>query len=118
MMAVEKLQEKISPHIFISEIRTIDADHLWMSPCYKRTCVAIHTTWKPEVDAVMGLLPVMEEQLAPFNPIPHWAKLFTLPPSVLQSRYKKLADFKKLVARHDPEGKFRNDFLAKNLYGS
>jgi len=118
MMAIEKLHEKISPHLFISEIRTINADNFWLSPCYKRTCVALHTTWKQEVDTVMHLLPLMEEQLAPFNPIPHWAKLFTLPPSVLQSRYEKLADFKKLVARYDPDGKFRNEFLTRNLYSS
>jgi xylitol oxidase len=80
--------------------------------------VTFHTTWKQEIDIVMGLLPLMEEQLAPFNPIPHWAKLFTLPPSILQSRYEKLADFRKLVAKYDPDGKFRNEFLQENIYGS
>jgi xylitol oxidase len=118
MMAIEELHEKISPHLFISEIRTINADNFWMSPCYKKTCVAFHTTWKQDVDTVMGLLPLMEAQLAPFNPIPHWAKLFTMSPAVVQSKYEKLTDFKQLVARHDPDGKFRNEFLAKNLYGS
>ena len=116
MMAIEKLHEKISPHLFISEIRTINADNFWMSPCFKRTCVAFHTTWKQEVDTVMGLLPLMEAQLAPFNPIPHWAKLFTMSPATVQSKYEKLTDFKQLVTRHDPDGKFRNEFLAKNLY--
>ena len=114
--AIEKLHEQITPHLFISEIRTIAADNLWMSPCYKKACVALHTTWKQETEAVMKLLPVFEETLAPFNPRPHWAKLFTLAPSVLQSRIEKLADFKNLVKQYDPEGKFRNDFLQKNLY--
>ena len=117
MIAIAKLEEKISPHLFISEIRTINADNFWLSPCYKKPCVAFHTTWKQEVETVMALLPLMEEQLAPFGPIPHWAKLFTLKPSVLQSRYEKLADFKTLVERHDPDGKFRNEFLTANLYG-
>jgi xylitol oxidase len=117
MMAIEKLHEKISPHIFISEIRTIYADKLWMSPCYKKTCVALHTTWKQEIDTVNNLLPLVEEQLAPFNARPHWAKLFTMSPSVLQSRIEKLADFKELIKQYDPEGKFRNEFLEKNLYG-
>jgi xylitol oxidase len=116
MMAIEKLHDKIKPHLFISEIRTINADNFWMSPCYKKTCVTFHTTWKQEVDTVMGLLPLMEEQLAPFNPIPHWAKLFTMSPSVIQSRYEKLDAFKQLVAKHDPNGKFRNEFLSKNLF--
>jgi xylitol oxidase len=59
----------------------------------------------------MKLIPLVEEKLAPFQPRPHWAKLFTISPSNLQSQYEKLGDFKKLVAQHDPEGKFRNDFL-------
>jgi xylitol oxidase len=118
MMAIEKLHDKVEPHIFISEIRTINADNFWMSPCYKQTCVAIHTTWKQEVDAVMKLLPMFEEQLAPFNARPHWAKLFTLAPATLQSRYVKLNDFKQLINQHDPKGKFRNEFIDKNLYSS
>ena len=118
MMAMEKLQEKITPHLFISEIRSIAADDFWMSPCYKKTCVALHTTWKQETEAVMNLLPLIEEQLAPFNAKPHWAKLFTLAPAVLQSRYEKLNDFKQLVNQYDPKGKFRNEFLSKNLYSS
>ncbi len=117
MMAVEKLHEKISPHLFISEIRTIAADRFWMSPCYAKDCVAIHTTWKQEWDTVNKLLPLMEEQLAPFQPRPHWAKLFTLTPSNLQSRMEKLNDFRDLIKQHDPNGKFRNDFLEKNLFG-
>ncbi|MEO7989146.1 MAG: FAD-binding protein [Chryseolinea sp.] len=116
MMAVEKLHDKISPHLFISEIRSVAADDLWMSPCYKKDCIAIHTTWKQEWDEVMNLLPLMEEQLAPFNPRPHWAKLFTLSPTVLQSRIEKLEDFKKLVGHYDSDGKFRNEFLDKNLF--
>ena len=116
MIAMEQLHEKITPHLFISEIRTIREDNLWMSPCYKKTCVALHTTWKQEVDTVMNLLPLVEAQLAPFNARPHWAKLFTMAPSVLQSRIEKLADFKELVKKYDPNGKFRNDFLNKNLY--
>lgn len=118
MIAVEKLHEKITPHLFISEIRTIHEDNLWMSPCYKKNCVALHTTWKQEVNTVMNLLPLVEAQLAPFNARPHWAKLFTMAPSVLQSRIEKLADFKELVKKYDPNGKFRNDFLNRNLYNS
>ena len=116
IMAMEQLHEKISPHLFISEIRTIHEDNLWMSPCYKKTCVTLHTTWKQEIPEVIKLLALVEAQLAPFNARPHWAKLFTMPPPVLQSRIEKLADFKALVKKYDPNGKFRNDFLNRNLY--
>jgi alditol oxidase len=115
MMAMEKLNEKITPHLFISEIRTIQADDLWMSPCYKQTCVALHTTWKQE-DEVMNLIPLIEAELAAFNYRPHWAKLFTIAPKTLQSRYEKLNDFKALIHQYDPNGKFRNEYLEKNLF--
>jgi len=117
MMAMETLHEKISPHLFISEIRAVAADNLWMSPCYKQTCAVLHTTWKQE-DIVMDLLPLVEEQLAPFNPRPHWAKLFTISPTVLQSRIEKLDDFKQLLQRYDPNKKFRNEFIDANLFSS
>jgi xylitol oxidase len=116
MMAMEKLHDKIAPHIFISEIRTIAADNLWLSPCFKRDAVALHTTWKQNWDGVMALLPLIEEQLAPFGARPHWGKLFTLAPSVLQSRIEKLDDARKLFSQYDPQGKFRNEFLDVNLY--
>ncbi len=116
LLAMEELHEKISPHLFISEIRTIKGDNFWMSPCYQKDSVAIHTTWKQDVDRVMGLIQLVEEQLAPFDPIPHWAKLFTMPPKSLQSKYERLDDFKQLVAQYDPDGKFRNEFLHENLF--
>jgi xylitol oxidase len=114
--AISRLGKQIGPHLFITEIRTIAEDHLWMSPCYNQTSVTIHFTWKPETVAVMKLLPIIEKELAPFNVRPHWGKLFTISPSILASRYEKLEDFKKVVASYDPKGKFRNRFLSKNLY--
>lgn len=117
ILAVAKMHKEIGPHLFISEIRTIDADNLWMSPCYKQPCVTIHFTWKQDWPAVSKLLPKIEEALSPFNVKPHWGKLFTISPAILQKRYEKLAEFKKIVAMYDPQGKFRNDFLSKNLYG-
>ena len=117
ILAIERLRDRITPHLFISEIRTIDADELWLSPCYKRPSVAIHFTWKPDWDSVRDLLPVIERELSPYNVRPHWGKLFAIEPAPLQSRYERMGDFKDLVRKYDPRGKFRNPFLAKNLYG-
>jgi xylitol oxidase len=117
LVAIEKLNDKINPYLLISEIRAIAADDYIMSPFYKKTCVAFHFTWKQETEAVMQLLPQIEEALTPFNPRPHWGKLFTLKPAVLQSRILKLAEFKTLMSNHDPEGKFRNEFIDTNLFG-
>ncbi len=118
ILAVEKLRDRIMPHLFITELRTIAADNLWMSMAYKRDSMAIHFTWKPEWAAVKEILPLIEKQLAPFDPRPHWAKLFTIPGTQLEAKYAKLADFKSLVQSYDPHGKFRNQFLETNLYSA
>ena len=116
--AVETLRDHITPHLFITELRTIAADDLWMSTAYKRASLAIHFTWKPEWPEVSQLLPMIEKQLAPFAPRPHWGKLFTVAPAELQKRYARLAEFEAMLKRLDPEGKFRNEFIAHNLYSA
>lgn len=116
LFSIAEMAEQIHPHLFISEIRSIKADNLWMSTCYQQDSIAIHTTWKQETAKVMAFLPQMEEKLAPFNPRPHWAKLFTIPADQLAARYPKLEEFKALLDKHDPEGKFRNDFIQQHLY--
>jgi len=118
MSAIQRMGKQIGPHLFISEIRTIDADNFWMSPCNQQASVAIHFTWKQEWEPVMKLLPVIEKELAPFNVKPHWGKLFTIPHSKLNSLYPQMSEFKNFVAGYDPKGKFRNAFLEKNLYGA
>ena len=117
ILAVERLHERVSPHLMITEIRTIAADDLWMSPAYKRDSVAIHFTWKPEWPEVSKLLPIIERELAPFNPRPHWGKLFAMPFAQLRASYEKLSEFDALAKKFDPEGKFRNDFLNAKIFG-
>lgn len=117
MEAVSKLSKQIGPHLFITEIRTIAADDLWMSPAYKRQSATIHFTWKQETEAVMKLLPQIEKELAPFNARPHWGKLFTVPYKTLASRYERFDDFKKVASEYDPKGKFRNAFLDQHIFG-
>ena len=105
--AVERLRDHVSPHLMITELRTIAADDLWMSPCYKRPSLAIHFTWKQDWPAVRKVLPMIERELAPFAVRPHWGKLFTIPSTQLQQRYEMSAEFRQLLADHDPRGKFR-----------
>jgi alditol oxidase len=114
--AVETLRDQITPHLFVTELRTIAADNLWMSMAHDRRSLAIHFTWKPEWPQVRTLLPQIEARLRPFAARPHWAKLFTVPPAQLDALYPRRADFQSLAARYDPNGKFRNPFLATKLY--
>ena len=116
ILAVERLRDEVGPHLMISEIRSIAADNFWMSPCYEAPRVTIHFTLKPDWPAVQNLLPLIERELTPFNARPHWGKLFTMSPVALRARYEKLSDFVDLSARYDPKGKFRNEFLNRNIF--
>lgn len=118
ILAVERLRDRISPHLHISEIRVIAADNLWLSPCYRQACAAIHFTWKRDGAAVRKVLPVIERELAPFQARPHWGKLFATSPSVLRSLYGKLPEFVELSLKLDPTGKFRNAFLNTNIFSA
>ena len=86
-----------------------------MSTCYEQLSLAIHFTWKSDKEAVFNLLPEIEKRLAPFEPRPHWGKLFFMGSKTLENRYDRLADFRQLVDRYDPESKFRNSFLRNKI---
>ena len=118
ILAVEELRDRITPHLFITELRTIAADELWTSMAYRRPSLAIHFTWKPEWSEVKEVLPLIEAKLAPFDARPHWAKLNTVPASRVRQLYPKLAEFEALVKEYDPGAKFRNQYLETRLYGA
>ncbi len=115
--AVRALGPVIAPLLFISELRTMDADDLWLSPAFGRATVGIHFTWRPDPGGVYAVLPLLEEALAPFEARPHWGKAFVAGAAELAPRYPRAADFVALADRLDPEGKFRNPFLAEHLFG-
>jgi xylitol oxidase len=117
MRAVRALGEQLRPHLFISEVRTVAADQLWMSPCYRQDCVGIHFTWKQHWPEVRALLPVIEARLEPYEARPHWGKLFTMDPARVRSLYKRRPDFQQLARTHDREGKFTNEFLDRYVFG-
>lgn len=109
--AIMALRDLVSPLLLVTEVRTIAADALWMSPCYHTDCVALHFTWKQDWPAVRALLPRVEAALEPFSARPHWGKLFTMPAARVESLFERLADFRQLLEIHDPRGKFRNAFV-------
>lgn len=90
-------------------------DDLWLSPASRTDAVAFHFTWVQDIAAVTPVLGAIEEALAPFGARPHWGKVFTTAPETLRRLYPQYADFEKLMARSDPTGKFRNDFLDRHF---
>ncbi|SDM06937.1 xylitol oxidase [Nonomuraea maritima] len=103
LRALFAIGERIRPVLHISEVRSIAADDLWLSPFRGRDSVGIHFTWKKDVAGVLPVLELVEETLAPYGALPHWGKLFTRWPACPP-------DFRDLVGRLDPDGTFANDF--------
>ena len=103
--------------LVVSEVRTIAADDLWLSMSSGEDSVGFHFSLERDWTAVSKALHAIEAALAPFNPRPHWGKLFVMPAADVMSRYPKLADFRDLATRHDPGGKFRNAFIDEYVFG-
>ena len=115
LAAVMPLGERIRPLLHASEVRTVAADELWLSPAQHRDSACVHFTWKQRPAEVAALLPEIEERLAPFAPRPHWGKVFALDPQVVQAQYPDLERFRALRDRLDPERVFRNGYVDRLL---
>ena len=113
--ALEKIAPQISEILWVTEIRAIAADELWMSPHYQRDCIGIHFTWK-KVDAVYEFVKVVEAVLAPFNYRPHMGKVYSASPEYIRSVMPKMSEFVQLVKEIDPMNKFGNA-MTDNLLG-
>ena len=112
---IRSMAAKLAPVLLVSEIRTVAADRLWLSPCYRRDRVAFHFTWGPDAGAVARAVAELEARLAPLAAVPHWGKNFSTPPERLAELHPRLADFATLARRLDPAGRFANDFLRRNV---
>jgi len=100
----------------VNEFRTIAADDLWLSPFHDRESAAVHFTWHDDDELVRRSVEQVRQALAPFDPRPHWGKVFHLDRDEVRRHYPRLADFQGLAKRHDPERKFGNAFLETYVY--
>jgi xylitol oxidase len=117
LRALRELAPEFRPHLWVSEVRTVAADDLWLSSAYGTDTVCLHFSFRWEPATVARLLPMIEEALSPFEPRPHWGKLFVATARDLEPRYERLSDFRRLADRLDPRGVFRSAFLERNLFG-
>jgi alditol oxidase len=114
--ALHAVQDHFSPALFVSEVRSVAADELWLSTAYGQETIGFHFTWRPEWERTVAAVRVVEEALKPFRPRPHWAKVFTIEPSAIRPLYPRFDDFRALADRLDPQGKFRNAFVEKLVF--
>ncbi|HZP21136.1 MAG TPA: FAD-binding protein [Bauldia sp.] len=115
--AVRAFGPRFAGLLMVSEVRTIAADDLWLSPFCSEACVAFHFSFEKDWPKLRQLLPDLEAGLMPFGVRPHWGKLFTMPAASVQSLYPKLPAFRALIEKHDPAGKFRNTFVDRYIFG-
>jgi xylitol oxidase len=113
--AVRALAPRLRPVLQVCEVRTVAADGLWLSTAEGRDSVAFHFTWVPDQEAVEEVLAELEGALAPFDPRPHWGKVFCASADELAGRYERHADFLALRERLDPRGAFRNPWLEQRV---
>jgi alditol oxidase len=115
LRALSQISDRLAPVVRVCEVRVIAADDLWLSPCYQRDTVAFHFTWIPGTAAVLPVVRLIEQRLAPFAARPHWGKIFTATAEDLHASYDRLPDFIDLARHYDPAGKFRNAYTARYL---
>ena len=112
LAALQAAAHGFSHRLMVAEVRAIAADDLWMSPQHARSTVAFHFTWHPDGPGeshLEGAVRAVESALAPFDPVPHWGKVFFAVLDVAE-RYARFGDYERLLDRIDPLGVFRNDW--------
>jgi xylitol oxidase len=109
--ALVAIAPSISPVLLISEVRSVAADDVWLSPAYGRDSVAFHFTWRRDPSAVLDALSAIERQLRPFDARPHWGKVHRFSPEQLFQAYPRLSSYQEQRRRLDPSGVFTNAFL-------
>jgi len=115
--SLRAIGERIDGVLIISEIRTVRRDTLWLSPSFGHDCVALHFTWRKEPAAVEAICRAIEDIVIPLGGRPHWGKATFAGAERLAPLYPRFEDFRRLAARFDPKGKFRNAFLDAHVFG-
>jgi xylitol oxidase len=115
--AVQAMAPQVAAVLQVSELRTVAADDLWLSPAYEQDSLAVHFTWVDDAAAVAPVVAELEQRLAPFGPRPHWGKVFSMPPAAVQPLYPRLADVVALRRKLDPDGVFGNAMVDEYLGG-
>lgn len=113
--ALRSIGDHLVDVLLISEIRSVAADDLWLSPATGGDVVGLHFTWRLDPPAVLAALAIVESALAPFAPRPHWGKLTTLDPTSIRACYPAFASFDALRRDLDPAGTFLNAGMQRLL---
>jgi xylitol oxidase len=105
------LRDHLAPVLQVCELRTVAADDHWLSGSYGHDVMGVHFTWLRDAEQVYAVLPAIEDALLPLGGRPHWGKCFVAEAGALVALYPRMADFRALRDRVDPDRTFGNAFL-------
>jgi alditol oxidase len=105
--------DRLAPVLMTSELRTVAADDLWLSPGIRGPYLGVHFTFRRDPAGVMAVLPHVEADLGPLGAVPHWGKVTAMDAATIRSRTPRLADFLGLARSFDPGGKFLKTHLRR-----
>ncbi|NUO36221.1 MAG: FAD-binding protein [Dermatophilaceae bacterium] len=114
LTAIERLRAlgpRMAPVLQVCELRTVSADQHWLSSSYGHDVLGVHFTWLRDEERVYAVLPAVEEALLPLGARPHWGKCFVAEADAIAPLYPRLADFRALRDRVDPDRVFGNAWL-------
>ncbi|MFB9906562.1 D-arabinono-1,4-lactone oxidase [Allokutzneria oryzae] len=102
------------PVMFPVEVRVAAADDVWLSTAYGRDSAYI------AVHQFVGMpyrhwFEVFESVVSAVGGRPHWGKMHQLDAEILTGRYPRFEDFRRVRAKLDPTGRFRNAYLDRVL---
>jgi xylitol oxidase len=110
--SIRTLHAQITPLLHVTEIRTMRADDLWLSPAYGVDTVGIHFTWHRD-GRIYDVLPAIEDVLLPLGARPHWGKVSVATSDQITRAFPRWHDAFELMDTVDPTGKFRSPFVTR-----
>lgn len=113
--ALDGIRDRISPVLLVSEVRSIAADDLWLSPAQGRDSAALHFTWVADEARVAPVVAEVQRVLEPFAARPHWGKVFSTDPGRVRELWPHLPEAAAFLRENDPTGMFRNELLDRYL---
>jgi hypothetical protein len=93
------------------EIRSIAADHAYLSPFYARDSISVSICGHKYLD-YRGFLADVATTLDPFDPRPHWGKLYYLDSERVQQAFPQYDRFTGIRQQLDPSGTFLGPHLS------
>ncbi|PVU92000.1 hypothetical protein BB559_003902 [Furculomyces boomerangus] len=116
---INKERESGGVHVhFPIEVRFVDQDDVWLSPCYKQpVCYIGVIMYRPFHRPVpyKKYWKAYEDIMRALGGRPHWAKAHQMYYFDLMKAYPKFPEFNAIREVCDPEGVFHNDYLRRHI---